>query len=144
MAKRKTPAWAVFPEGALISLGIYIALQCLLAMLTVKAMIPESAGFRVQMVSAVLAAFCGGLFTVRRASSLGTLWAALLTTVSFVVILLMAAILIYDGVSWSGQTAALLSCMLAGGILAGMVGSKGGKRKGHSQNVNEIGKRKKA
>ena len=144
MAKRKTPAWAVFPEGALISLGVYIALQCLLAMLTVKSIVPESAVFRFQMVGAVLAVLFGCLFTVRRTSSFGTLWAALITTALFAVLLLLAAILIYDGVNWSGQTMTLLVCMLVGGILAGMTGSKRGKRQGHHQNVNEIGKRKKA
>lgn len=144
MAKRKTPAWAVFPEGALVSLGIYIAFQYLLAMLTVKAIVPESAVFRCQMAGAVLSAFCGGLFAVRRASSMGTLWAALLTTASFVILLFAAAVLIYDGISWTKQTAALLVCMLTGGLLTGMLGSRHRKRQKHHQNVSEIGKRKKS
>jgi len=143
MAKRKTPAWAVYPEGALVSLGIYIILQCLLAMLTVKVIVPESAVFRLQMAGAVLSAFCGGLFAVHRGNLMGTLWAALLTTASFVILLFAASVLLYDGIKWTEQTAALLVCMLAGGLLAGMVGSRGRKRQRHHQNVSEIGKRKK-
>ena len=61
MSKRKVPSWAGIPGGAALSLGLYILLQCLLALLTVQDMLDPAAALRLQIGSATLAALCGGV-----------------------------------------------------------------------------------
>jgi len=132
MAKRKAPGWAGFPEGAVLSLALYIVFQCLLALLTIKSVIPEEAAFRFQAGSGVVAAFFGGIQAIRHTNA-GTLLAALGSAGIFAVILMLGGMLACDGVVWSRESVILLASALAGGILAGLLGGgRGKKRKQHT------------
>lgn len=128
MAKRKAPGWAGFPEGAALSLALYIVFQCLLALLTIKGVLPEGAAFRFQAGSGAAAACCGGILAIRRTSA-GTLWAALGSAAIFAVVLVLGGMLVCDGVVWSRESVILLAAVLAGGILAGLLGSRRGKKR---------------
>ncbi len=128
MAKRKAPGWAGFPEGAALSLALYIVFQCLLALLTIKGVVPEGAAFRFQAGSGAVAACCGGTLAIRRTDA-GTLWAALGSAAIFAVVLVLGGMLVCDGVVWSRESLILLAAALAGGVLAGLLGSRRGKRR---------------
>lgn len=132
MAKRKAPGWAGFPEGAALSLALYIAFQCLLALLTIKGVVPEGAAFRFQAGSGAAAACLGGMLAIRHTNA-GTLLAGLGSAGIFAVILMLGGMLACDGVVWSRESAILLASALAGGILAGLLGGgRGKKRKQHA------------
>lgn len=129
--KQQTAAWMVFLQGLLAALGIYLAGQFLLALLLVKGTLPEGSAFPVVAVLCVAAVTCGGLLTVRR-SPWGTLPAGLLTAGLFIVVLLLVGLSCWESVTWLGHGGILLLCALAGGLLAGLLGSRrkrGGKRK---------------
>lgn len=132
MAKRKAPGWAGFPEGAALSLALYIVFQCLLALLTIKGVIPEEEAFRFQAGSGAAAACFGGIQAIRHTNA-GTLLAALGSTGIFVVLLMLGGMLACDGVVWSRESVILLASALVGGILAGLLGGgRGKKRKQHA------------
>lgn len=127
MAKRKAPGWAGFPEGAVLSLALYIVFQCLLALLTIKGVLPEEVAFRFQVASGVIAACCGGMLAIRR-TGVGTLWAAMGSAAIFAVMLVLGGLLVCDGVVWSRESIILLVGALAGGFLASLLGGRGKKK----------------
>lgn len=137
MAKQKAPGWAGFPEGAAFALALYILMQCLLALLTIKAVLPETASFRCQAVCGALAACFGGILAIRR-TSVGTLWAALGSTAIFILLLLLGGMLACNGVIWSKKTIILLAAVLGGGILSGLCGNR---RKGKKHKMPASGRR---
>lgn len=128
MAKRKLPGWAGFLEGAALALALYVAFQCMLALLTLKGAVPEGAAFRFQAGSGVLAACAGGMLAMRRTEA-GALWAALGAAAIFAVLLLLGGLLLCDGVIWSTESLILLAAALAGGMLAILLGRRRGKKK---------------
>lgn len=128
MAKRKMPGWAGFPEGAALSLVLYIVFQCLLALLTIKGVVPEGAAFRFQAGSGAAAACAGGALAIRR-TDVGTLLAALGSAAIFAAVLALGGMLACDGVVWSRESLILLAAALAGGALAGVLGGRRGKKR---------------
>ncbi|WP_312942429.1 hypothetical protein [Oscillibacter sp.] len=132
MAKRKMPGWAGFLEGATLALGLYIGFQCLLALLTLKGVMPEEMAFRFQAASGVLASCAGGTLSIRR-TEMGPLWAALGSAVIFTAALTLGGILLCDDLVWSGESMILLAAALVGGLLAVVPGRKSGKRKKQSR-----------
>lgn len=128
MAKSKMPGWAGFSKGAALALVLYIAFQCLLALLTLKGAVSEGAAFRFQAVSGALAACAGGTLAIRRTEA-GALWAALGSAAIFAAALVLGGMLACNGVVWSEESLVLLAAALAGGILAGMLGRGRGKKK---------------
>ena len=129
MSKRKAPGWAGIPEGAALSLGLYILLHCLLALLTVQDMLDPAAALRLQIGSAALAALCGGILSACR-TGVGALPAALAGAASFAVLIVLGGLLICDGLVWSTRGIALLAAAMAGGLAAGLLcGRRGGKRR---------------
>ena len=144
MAKRKAPGWAGFPEGAALSLALYIAFQFLLALFTIKGIVPEGAAFRFQAGSGVTAACLGGILAIRH-TNVGTLLAAMGAAAIFAVVLMLGGMLACDGVVWSRESAILLASALAGGILAGLLGGgRGKKRKQHAAPARRVKTGKKA
>jgi len=105
MAKRKAPGWAGFPEGAALSLALYIVFQCLLALLTIKGAVPEEAAFRFQAGSGAVAAFFGGMLAIRHTNA-GTLLAALGSAAIFALTLMLGGMLACNGVVWSREVGA--------------------------------------
>ena len=134
MAKRKMPGWAGFLEGAALSLGLYIGFQCLLALLTLKGVIPEEMAFRFQAASGVLAACVGSTLSIRHTEA-GLLWAALGSAVIFAATLTLGGILLCDDLVWSGESLGLLAAVLAGGLLAAVLSRKRGKKKKQSRSA---------
>lgn len=144
MAKRKAPGWAGFPEGAALSLALYIVFQCLLALLTIKGAVPEEAAFRFQAGSGAVAAFFGGMLAIRHTNA-GTLLAALGSAAIFALTLMLGGMLACNGVVWSRESAILLAAALAGGILAGLLGGgRGKRRKQHAASARRTKAGKKA
>ena len=129
MSKHKAPGWAGIPGGAALSLGLYILLQCLLALLTVRDALAPAAALRLQIGSAALAALCGGVLSAR-GSGMGALPAALAGTASFAALVVLGGLLICDGIVWSAHGAALLTAALTGGLAAGLLCSRRGRRRG--------------
>jgi putative membrane protein (TIGR04086 family) len=139
MSKQRSTAIAA-GKGGLLSLSVYIGLQLLLALLAVRGILPEKRLFPAQLVTAAIASLAGGLYGGRRAA-IGTLPSALLTTVCFAALAMLAGFLVYGGLAWSGETVARLSAMCIGGVLAGLVSS--GNRKGKRKQRRKAGIRKK-
>lgn len=137
MAKQKAPGWTGFFEGAALALALYVALQCLLALLTIKGALPETAVFRCQAVCAAVSTCGGGLLAVRR-TAVGTLLAALGQAAIFAALLPLAGLIFWDGVAWSAESIILLGAALVGGILAGFLGNRG---KGKKRKAPAAGKR---
>lgn len=125
---RKQPSpGGVLLRGILAALGLYGLLQLLLALLLVKGILPESAMFPAVGVSCVLAAFAGGLLCAGRVPW-GTLAGGGLTACGFGAILAVAGLGFWEGITWTGQGGVLLLCALGGGLLAGLLGTKRGRR----------------
>lgn len=143
MEKRKAPpVWTAFLVGALLALAVYVGLQCLLALLVAKSLLPEGAVFRCQLLSGGLAAFCGGAYAVkRRQGGMGTLPAALLPTAGLILLVMGLAIALYGRVTWDGAAAALLASMAAGGGLSALTRGKGKKKKTPAAVRRKVGKR---
>ncbi|WP_300637104.1 hypothetical protein [uncultured Oscillibacter sp.] len=128
MAKgRKNPAvWQGFLAGSLLSLGVYLLGLLFLTLLLVKGTLSENGSFPMVAALCVLATLSGGLLTVRL-----TLQRAggVLTAVVFLSVLLLAGLGIWEEIAWLGRGGILLLCGLAGGLLAGVAGPKGRRRR---------------
>ncbi|MEG1593268.1 MAG: TIGR04086 family membrane protein [Oscillibacter sp.] len=125
MPKKQTAPWTVFLQGMLLSFGLYVAMQLLLALLLVKAVLPEKICFPALLAACGLSALVGGLYCARR-SALGTLSSSLIVTAGFAALVTAVGILCYDGIT--GRGGMLLVAALVGGILAGLFAGKRGRR----------------
>lgn len=132
MSKKQSAPWMIFLQGIFLSLGLYLILQLLLALLLVKAVVPEANCFMVLLALCGLSSLVGGLYCARR-SAWGTLSSSLIVTAGFAALLVSVGILGYDGVTWTGQGGALLLAALIGGILAGLLAGKRGRRVKHKR-----------
>ncbi len=124
--KQASPAIVVL-QGTLAALGIYLLFQLLLALLLVKGVLPETSMFPSVAAACVLAAFTGGLVTAGRIPW-GTLAGGMLCACGFGAVLVLVGLGFWEGVTWTGRGGILLLCVLAGGVLAGLLGSKRGRR----------------
>ena len=124
MAKgRKKPAvWQGFLAGSLLSLGVYLLGLLFLTLLLVKGTLSENGSFPMVAALCVLATLSGGLLTLQRAGGV-------LTAVVFLSVLLLAGLGIWEEIAWLGRGGILLLCGLAGGLLAGVAGPKGRRRR---------------
>lgn len=129
-SKKQSAPWVAFVQGTLLSLALYLLLQMLMALLLVKAVLPEEKSFLVVSIVCALCAFIGGLFCIRR-SSIGKLPSGLISAAGFAVLLIVIGLLCWNGITWMGQGGILLLCALAGGVLAGLLGGKRGRRVKH-------------
>lgn len=131
---KKQPAapasWTVFLRGIFLSFGLYLLSQLLLSFLLVKSILPEAACFPALASLCGLSTLMGGLYSARR-SPLGTMSCSLLITAGFSALLLAVGILCYKGISWTGRGGILLLSALLGGVLAGLLCRKRGRRVKH-------------
>lgn len=126
--KKRTPSMLVFLKGLLLSLGVYLPGLLLAALLAVKGVLREEGLFPAVAVLCILAALAGGFLCARR-PVWGPLPSAMVCAVLFAGILAAVGILCWeDGITWSGHGGVLVLCALAGGLLAGILGS-GRKRR---------------
>lgn len=129
MGKTQKPVlWLTYLRGVLLSLAIYLLGQLLLTLLLVRGTVSESSGFPTLAALCMLASLAGSVSCTRQAPW-GALPNALLCAVLFALCLIAVGFSFWSGVSWLGRGGILLLCVLAGGLLAGVLGSrKGGKR----------------
>lgn len=139
MVKSKTPAWAWLLIGAAVSLILYVLLQGLLALLTIRGVAPETMTHRLQMGSGAIAAFTGGILAIRRAG-IGSLWAAAGSAAIFAGAVALLGYLICNGVVWSQESMLLMTAFLTGGVLAGLLGREG-KKKRKTGRREKVGRR---
>lgn len=122
--KGKTkPLWLVQLMGVAAALAIYLAGEMLLAVFLVKGSLPESAAFPVTVVLCFLSLFCGGLLTVR-GSNVNALSSGMIMAGIFAGVLILVSLSCWDKITWTGRGGILLLCVLAGGTLAGFLGTK--------------------
>lgn len=125
--KRRTAAGVVLLQGTAVSIIVYLAGVLLLALLAVKGVVPERAAFPVVAVLCLLGALSGGGVTARR-TPWGPLPAALLNTALFAAVLLVVGLACWpDGIG--GRGVILLLCALGGGLAAGLLGGRRGRRR---------------
>ena len=125
--KRRTAAGAVLLQGAAVSVIVYLAGILLLALLVVKGAVPERAAFPAVAVLCLLGTLSGGVVTARR-TPWGPLSAALLNTALFAAVLLVVGLACWpDGIGSRGVI--LLLCALGGGLAAGLLGGRRGRRR---------------
>ena len=128
MSKKKKQAspWRAFVWGILVSLGMYIGLVLLLALLAVRGILGEGGTFPAIAAACGASALAGGLVCVREAP-VGRLPGALLCAAGFAAVLAAGCLLCWEGgVTLRGLV--LLGCLLAGGLLAAATGGKRGRR----------------
>lgn len=125
--RQKTAPWVLFARSAVLAMGIYLLGLLLLALLLVNGTLPEKCAFPVTAVLCVLATACGGVWAGRGAG-LGPLPAALVVTAIFAGILVLVGLAVWEQIAWTGQGGVLLLCVLAGGLSAGVLGSRRGRR----------------
>ena len=125
--KRRTAAGVVLLQGAAVSVIVYLAGILLLALLAVKGAVPERAAFPAVAVLCLLGTLSGGVVTARR-TPWGPLSAALLNTALFAAVLLVVGLACWpDGIGSRGVI--LLLCALGGGLAAGLLGGRRGRRR---------------
>ncbi len=118
----------VILKAAGLSLLLFLLAQALLALLAVRGTLPEERTLAAQTASMALTLLPGGIYAARR-SGLGPLPGALVTALCLCAVLALLGVLLYDGLAWCGETGVLLLGAAAGGVLAGILGSGGKKRK---------------
>ena len=110
-----------------MSVIVYLAAILLLALLVVKGAVPERAAFPAVAVLCLLGTLSGGVVTARR-TPWGPLSAALLNTALFAAVLLVVGLACWpDGIGSRGVI--LLLCALGGGLAAGLLGGRRGRRR---------------
>ena len=125
--KRRTAAGVVLLQGAAVSVILYLAGILLLALLVVKGAVPERAAFPAVAVLCLLGTLSGGVVTARR-TPWGPLSAALLNTALFAAVLLVVGLACWpDGIGSRGVI--LLLCALGGGLAAGLLSGRRGRRR---------------
>ena len=123
--KGKTkPLWLVQLMGVAAALTIYLAGEMLLAVFLVKGSLPESAAFPVTALLCFLSLFCGGLLMVRRHDNVGALSSGVIMAGIFAGVLALVGLSCWNEITWTGRGGILLLCVLAGGTLAGFLGTK--------------------
>lgn len=127
MAKKQPAAWVAFAGGTAISFGLYLLVQLLLALLMVKAVLPEQYAFGAVAAACGLSALLGSFFCAKR-SSLGKLASSLISAAGFAALLIAGGFLFWEGITWAGKGGVLLLTVLIGGVLAGLLSSKRGRR----------------
>lgn len=125
---KKTVGWSKLGTGAVVSVGVYLLGILLIALLMVKGIVaPEKANV-ILAAWVMVAAFCGSL-PVLKIKAAPPLLACLAQSVVFVVLILTASYLFWEGPVWSRTNVALLLCALVGGLVPGILWGRGGWKK---------------
>lgn len=123
--RKKTAEWVWPLRGLLLALGLYVGIVALIALLTVRGTVGQEAALPAVGGACAAASFAGGVLGARK-GTWPPMSGAMAVTAGLV--LCMAAV----GVTWEegiGPGAvALLACCAVGGVLAGLVGRRTGRR----------------
>ncbi|MBR3640749.1 MAG: DUF3792 family protein [Oscillibacter sp.] len=122
MSRSAVSPWRRILLGVAITLAVELVGILLLSALVQRGALEEGRAFIPLVLLAAIAAFCGGRFAAGSDLSTG---GGLLHTAVFVVILLLASLSAFDGVSPQGG--AILAAVLLSGFLAAMTGKRRGK-----------------
>ena len=149
MDKRTTAIpWVMILKGSGISLAVYLCAQALLAVLAVKAVLPEASCYYGQLAAGVLATLIGSTYAARRCLPLGTLCSGLASSGLLAVVLILMGLAAYGGISVTPASGGILAAVLGGGVLAGLLASRkksGGRKAGSGMKRSRpVGKRKTA
>ena len=130
MGKKKTvPVWAVLAQGLGLTLGVDLAGLLLLTLLVTRGILPGDGAFSAVAALTAAAVLAGGLLTAKR-TPWGTLPSALLHTALFGALLAGAGVLCWrEEIQWLGRGGILLLCVLAGGVLAGVLAGRRPRRR---------------
>ena len=125
--KRKAaPPWRTFAWGVLLSVGLYLLLLVLLTLLVVRDVLGEEGAYPAIAVACGVSSLCGAGVCVRNAP-VGRLPAAMVSAGGFAAVLAAVGLLCWEeGITARGLL--LLGCVLAGGLLAGAMGQRRGRR----------------
>ena len=128
MEKKTRPAGVTVAVSARVSVGVSLGLLLICAALLVRGAVGEGAAAALVPVCGAAASFVGGLLCVRRCPW-GRMACGLVGAVAFGgVVACVAAVAWRDGALWLSSGVMVLSAIAAGGVLAGAVGRKRGKR----------------
>ena len=134
--KKQSPNGLVFLEGLCLSFGIYLLGQLLVTLLVVKGARTEAGMFPAVAALCLLSALAGGFLCARR-PMWGPLPSAMMCAALFAGILAAVGILCWEkGINWAGHGGILILCALAGGLLAGVLGS--GQRKKKKRKIGAL------
>ena len=127
--RKKLEMWQGFLAGSLLSLGIYLLGLLLLTLLVVKGALAEEGMCPAVAALCLLSALAGGALCAHR-PVWGPLPSAMLCAVLFAGLLAVVGILCWEeGIAWTGHGGILMLCSLTGGLLAGVLGRGGRKKK---------------
>lgn len=124
----KPSAWRAVLKGAVAALALHLGAQLLISALTVNGVLAERFVYPVQAVVCGLAALVGCVYAAGH-TPWGTLYGALITGAVFAAVLLLLGFLVCNQIDWTGKGGGLLASILCGAVAAGLLGSRGGKRK---------------
>lgn len=128
MEKKTRPAGATIAVGALVSLCVYVGLLLPVAALLVRGAVGESAALPLVLASGLLASFAGGVICVGWCPW-GRMTCGLAGAAAFAAaVACVSAACWREGVDWLGGGLPVLCAILGGGVLAGMLGRKRGRR----------------
>ncbi len=128
MEKKTRPAGAMIAVGALVSLCVYLSLLLPAAALLVRGAVGEGAALPMVLVCGLVASCAGGLVCVSRCPW-GRMTCGLAGAAAFAAaVACVAAVSWREGVAWLLGGLPVLCAILGGGVLAGMLGRKRGKR----------------
>jgi len=125
---KKTAGWSKLCIGAAVSTGVYLIGILLIAFLMVKGIIALEKVDVILAVWVMAAAFCGSL-PMLKIKVAPPLLACLAQSVLFMILILSASYLFWEGPVWSRGNIALLLCALVGGLLPGVLWGRGGRKK---------------
>ena len=129
MSQRKksmTPWRVVCLQGGGAALVLYLLGIFLLTAAMIKGVLSEETSFSVIAVLAVLAGFVGGILCVHR-----TPWGSLPSAMAGSGLFMMSLVVVgacWTGLDWTGNGGTLIVCVIGGGLLAGVLGSRKNKR----------------
>ena len=106
-----------------LSLGVYLLGILLLAFGAVRTNVRDSVLFSVLAGLCFLSSFLGGTLAARRLPW-GTLPSALLGTGCYGVVMMLVGLCVWDRLPVNGRGGGLLLCAAAGGVMAGLAGSR--------------------
>ena len=128
MEKKTRPVGVAIGLGTLASLGVYVGLLLLSAVLLVRGTVGEGAAPGMVLACGVVASCVGGLVCVSRCPW-GRMTCGLAGAGAFVgMVACVAAMCWREGTAWVSGGLPMLGAALCGGVLAGLLGRKRGKR----------------
>ena len=125
--KKEAALWMVLTQGGLVSIAVYFLGLLGLSALVMKGTVGEGRAFAVVVALDILAAFLGGLVTVRRTPWGGAV-AGLVTGTVFAAALAIAGLAFWGNIAVLGRGGVLVAGAVGGSFLAGLVCGRKRKR----------------